>query len=410
MSSIENFINECPSHTNLTDSKLFRKIEACAENLHANELDQLVLQLSESKLTTYNAVLAVKLAKSKIAISQLNKNIHITFLFAIYKETETLSFAYETPLGEDCLNEKVRQIEWLVSRSSNVTWDLLIVDDGCPENSGLKAQEIANKSEYRDQIKILFLQDAINSNSPFVGKLKSTADSQKGGAILYGLRYAMSLKRKNNIILYTDADLSSHLGMSGLLTEAIVKHHKSLAIGSRREKTCFTLRSEFRDHRGKLFIYLRRRLLHPINYISDEQCGFKAFDASFLDNFLENVLENKFSFDVELLLRTELKKANSIAQIPIAWMDSDEASTTKDLEPYVPMLNRMVDFYEHYLPTHPEAEDFKSFIRDLTDKTWDQLIHNIPESIKKWDPIAAIQFNKVGTDQLKMCANLSKEL
>ena len=83
MSSIENFINECPSHTNLTDSKLFRKIEACAENLHANELDQLDLQLSESKLTTYNAVLAVKLAKSKIAISQLNKNIHITFLFGL---------------------------------------------------------------------------------------------------------------------------------------------------------------------------------------------------------------------------------------------------------------------------------------------------------------------------------------
>ena len=407
MSNVKNFIDQCPSHTNLTDSNLFRKIEACAQHLQEDELEQLDLQLAASQLTTYNAVLAVKLAKSKIALSQIYKKIHITFLFAVYKETERLSFSYETPLGEDCLNEKVRQIEWLVEGSPHVTWDLLIVDDGCPDNSGSKAQEIANRSVYRDQIKILFLQEAINGISSLVGQLKSTTNSQKGGAILYGLRYAASLKRKNNIILYTDADLSSHLGMAGLLAKAIVNDHKSLAIGSRREKTCFTLRSEFRDHRGKLFIYLRRRLLHPINYISDEQCGFKAFDALFLDNFLENVLETKFSFDVELLLRTELKKSNSIAQIPIAWMDSDEASTTKGLEPYVPMLNRMVDFYKHYLPSNPEAEDFKSFIRELTDEAWDQLIHHIPEAIKKWDPINDIQFNKVTTDELRICAGWS---
>jgi hypothetical protein len=406
MSIIEEFINNCPLQTNLRDNELFRKIENYADRLHEDKLDQLDQLLAESQLSTYSAVLAIKLAKSKFFLKQLNKDVHVTFLFAIYKETDRLSFSYESPLGEDCLNEKIRQIEWLVSNTSKVTWDLLIVDDGCPNGSGIKAQEIANKSAYRDQIKVLFLQEAIDSNSQLAGWLNSTADSQKGGAILYGLRYASSLKRKNNIILYTDADLSSHLGMSGLLIEALVHQNKSLAIGSRREKTSFTLRSDFRDNRGKLFIYLRRRLLHPINYISDEQCGFKAFDALFLDNFLEDVIETKFSFDVELLLRTELKKPNSIAQIPIAWMDSDEASTTKTLEPYVPMLNRMVDFYEHYLPSNPEAEDFKSFIRDLTEEAWDHLIHNIPMAIKTWDPIKDVQFNKVSTDQLRLSAKL----
>ena len=404
MSRIEEFINSCPYHIDLKDSEIFRKIEYHAKNLHEDELDQLDLMLAESPLSSYSAVLTVKLAKSKMAINRLNKGIHLTFLFAIYKETERMSFSYESPLGEDFINEKIRQIEWLVSESSNVTWDLVIVDDGCPDGSGKKAKEIANESVYRDQIKVLFLQEAIDSKSHLAGHLNSTDDSQKGGAILYGLRYASSLKRKNNIILYTDADLSSHLGMSGLLIEALIHSNKSLAIGSRREKTSFTLRSDFRNNRGKLFIYLRRRLLHPINYISDEQCGFKAFNALFLVSFLENVLETKFSFDVELLLRTELKKPNSISQIPIAWMDSDEASTTKDLEPYLPMLNRMVDFYEHYLPTHPEAEDFKSFIRDLSDDTWDRLICNIPDSIKTWDPVKDVQFNLVSTDQLKMCA------
>jgi len=405
MIRIDKFISKCPSQTNLTDSNLFRKIEKYAEKLHEDELDEIDLLLAESPLSTYSAVLVVKLAKSKLALNRINKDVHVTFLFAIYKETDRLSFAHETPLGEDCLNEKIRQIEWLVSKS-NVTWDLVVVDDGCPNGSGKKAQEIANKSVYRDQIRVLFLQAAIDSKSHLAGGLSSTADSQKGGAILYGLRYASSLKRKNNIILYTDADLSSHLGMSGLLIDALVRQNKSLAIGSRREKTCFTLRSDFRNNRGKVFIYLRRRLLHPINYISDEQCGFKAFDALFLDNFLENVIETKFSFDVELLLRTELKSPNSIAQIPIAWMDSDEASTTKDLEPYVPMLNRMVDFYEYYLPSNPEAENFKTFIQDLTEEAWEHLIRNIPVAIKKWDPIEDVQFNQVSSDQLRRCAKL----
>jgi len=407
MNSIEELINKYPSEANLKDGKLFRQIENHAQDLQEDELDDLDLLLAKSPLSTYSAVLVVKLAKSKLALKRLKKDVHITFLFAVYKETERLSLPTESPVGEDCLNEKIRQIEWLVSGSSKVTWDLLVVDDGCPDGSGQKVQELANKSAYRDQIKVLFLEEAIDSHSPLAGQLNAIKDSQKGGAILYGLRYSASLDRKNHIVLYTDADISSHLGMSGLLMEALVNQNKSLAIGSRREKTCFTLRSAFRDNRGKLFIYLRRRLLHPINYISDEQCGFKAFNTSFLEGFLENMLESKFSFDVELLLRTELKSPNSIAQIPIAWMDSDEASTTKDLEPYVPMLNRMVDFYDHYLPTHPEAEDFKSYIRDLTDETWDRLIHNIPDAIKAWDPVDDIEFNQVSTDQLKRCANKS---
>lgn len=406
MSSLETFIKRIPAKNDLADGKIFRQLEDQALDLREDELDQLDLELAESPLASYNSVLTVKLAKSKYALNSIKKQVHLTVVFAVYKETERLSFPHESPLGEDCLNEKIRQLEWLASGSTKLTWDLLIVDDGCPDSSGIKAGDIAEKSVYSDQIKVLFLQEAIDANSPFVGGLSSASESQKGGAILYGLRYATSLKRQNNIILYTDADLSSHLGMSGLLIDALVNQNKSLAIGSRRERTCFTIRSDFRNHRGKLFIYLRRRLLHPINYISDEQCGYKAFDAQFLHDFLEHVIETKFSFDVELLLRTELKRANSIAQIPIAWIDSDLASTTKDLEPYVPMLNRMIDFYEHYLPTNPEAEDFKEFIEKLNDESWDTLVHNIPDEIKTWDPIEDIHYNEVSTEQLKLSAKM----
>ena len=92
MSRIEEFINSCPSQTDLKDNNLFRKIEDFAQNLHEDELDQLDLMLAESPLTSYSAVLTVKLAKSKIAINRLNKDIHLTFLFAIYKEIENELF------------------------------------------------------------------------------------------------------------------------------------------------------------------------------------------------------------------------------------------------------------------------------------------------------------------------------
>ncbi len=406
MSEVERFISNCPTQVTLTDSGYFRKIENYSQALDQEEVKRLDLLLADSSLANYSAVLTVKLAKSKLALRHITKNVHLTFLFAVYKETERLSLAEEHPLGEDCLNEKVRQINWLVSGSPNISWDLIVIDDGCPDGSGRKAREIADKSDYCDQIKVLFLKEAIEAEYSLAGKLNSVYDSQKGGAILFGLRYASSLKRENNVVLYTDADLSSHLGMSGLLAEAIVVHNMSLAIGSRREKTSYTLRSDFRNYRGKLFIYLRRRLLHPINYISDEQCGFKAFDGTFLTDFLEGVIETGFSFDVELLLRTELKRPGSIAQVPIAWMDSDEASTTKALEPYIPMLNRMVDFYEYYLSPHPEAEEFKIFIRELNQKAWDHLIHHIPNEIKAWDPVEAIEFNQVSVDQLRKCAQM----
>ncbi len=111
MNRIEHFINKIPSQTNLTDGKLFRKLESYAQDLKEEELDQLDLLLAESPQSNFNSVLVVKLAKSKSAVKQLTKHTHLTVVFAIYKETERMSFPHETPLGEDCLNEKIRQLE-----------------------------------------------------------------------------------------------------------------------------------------------------------------------------------------------------------------------------------------------------------------------------------------------------------
>ncbi|NNK72796.1 MAG: hypothetical protein HKO94_06360 [Flavobacteriaceae bacterium] len=67
----------------------------------------------------------------------------------------------------------------------------------------------------------------------------------------------------------------------------------------------------------------------------------------------------------------------------------------------------MIDFYEHYLPTHPEAEDFKEFIQGLNEEAWDALVYNIPNEIKHWDPVEDIHYNGVSTEQLRRNAKMN---
>jgi hypothetical protein len=63
-----------------------------------------------------------------------------------------------------------------------------------------------------------------------------------------------------------------------------------------------------RNVRGKLFIFLWKRLLSPLRYITDTQCGFKVFRAEVVRDMLADVREKKFAFDLELLLKTELRR------------------------------------------------------------------------------------------------------
>ncbi len=61
---------------------------------------------------------------------------------------------------------------------------------------------------------------------------------------------------KKHIVVFTDADLSTHLGQLMLLADPIVNQGKLTAIGSRREKQSVVVKQVARNNRGKLFIYL----------------------------------------------------------------------------------------------------------------------------------------------------------
>ncbi|RZV53528.1 MAG: glycosyltransferase [Deltaproteobacteria bacterium] len=348
--------------------------------------------------------LAVKLAQSKRRMMALGGEVHVSVVFAVYKEHNRLRTQAEHPHGEDFLVRKVEQIEWLLRGSSGARWEMLVVDDGCPENSGAIAQDVIKSRGLGDRVKVLFLQHAIDTGHPAAVGITTTADSQKGGSIEYGMSVATEDDRRNHVVVFTDADLSTHLGQLGLLVEPILGRGYDAAIGSRREPRSVVIKSGARNARGKLFIYLWKRLIPTLSPIIDTQCGFKAFRADVAAGIVRDTVEKRFAFDIELLLRTVLGRSDSIERVAIAWIDSEAASTTTELQPYLPMLKSLVCISEKYLPPNETAAGFSALIDSLDEEAWARLSSNVPLEIAEREPIEFDDYDEVTPEHLRAAA------
>ncbi len=363
------------------------------------KLESTLIDRNESTMTFLR--LALKLASSKSLVSTVEEPLHISVVFAVYKEHHRILDSSQHPNGENFLVKKIQQMEWLFEGQDRITWDLTVVDDGCPEGSGKIAQEIIEANHLQNKAKVLFLSDAIAQALPPVKMLTSTNESQKGGSILYGMWDAVQQKRsQKHIVVFTDADLSTHLGQLMLLANPIVHHNQLSAIGSRREKASVVVKESSRNNRGKLFIYLWKRMIPNLENIIDTQCGFKAFSADIVPNItLENV-EQKFAFDVELLIKTELLKSDAISKVPIAWIDSDAESTTSDLQPYLPMLQSIASMQKRYFSDKDGYNDYADFVNALNDESFHRLLENIPQNITDREPDSFARYQGVSVEDL----------
>jgi hypothetical protein len=346
--------------------------------------------------------LAAKLAKSRKVVANLKRPTKLSVTFAVYKEHHRLLRPEKHAAGEDFLRRKVAQLDWLASASPQLTWELLAVDDGCPEGSGQLIEQLA-KTEGFENVRVLYLQEAIRQKLPITGALENTDQSRKGGSIIYGLWEASREQEqgRDEVVLFTDADLSTHLGQAGLLIDPILNDGKDVAMGSRRETASVVIKKGTRNLRGKLFIYLWKRMLSPaLLEIIDTQCGFKAFRADAAQAILNDLLERGFAFDVELLLKTEQRNPNGLAKVPIAWIDSEAESTTTALSPYLSMLQSIAAMNRKYLPPSPKATAFANFIEELDETGWNHLVDYVPEPIGTRDPQDFGHFDEVSVEHL----------
>ncbi len=366
-----------------------------------SDLRKLENDLIENKLeNTIASSIAAKLACSKKMVQLVTEPLHISVVFAVYKEHHRILKNSEHPHGENFLIRKIQQMRWLFEGQELITWDLTVVDDGCPEKSGEIAQKIINENSLQNEAQVIFLNDAIKRSLPIVKPLSSTDDSRKGGSILYGMWNATQKKHhKKHIIAFTDADLSTHLGQLMLLADPIINQSKLVAIGSRREKHSVVVKNSARNNRGKLFIYLWKRMIPKLGNIIDTQCGFKAFNANIIPEITLGNVEHKFAFDVELLIKTELLNPNSINKVPIAWIDSEAASTTTDLQPYLPMLKSIAKMQEKYFSD--KENQFADFVNSIDENDFKLLIENIPQGIVSREPDSFAEYKGVSANDLR---------
>lgn len=405
---IEKYIEAGPKEPDLTDEEYNKQVILAAEELlNAGIALEQISGIEEGLLTQYDAsmifvLLVLKITRSRLLVETIQSPLRVSVVFAVYKEHNRIRKKSEHPHGENFLVRKVAQLQWLFKGLSNIQWQLILVDDGCPEGSGKIAREIVGKEDLQEEVSVLFLEEAIERGLLPVRSLNSTSESQKGGSIVYGMWQAVEdYGKEHHIVAFTDADLSTHLGQTGLLIDPIIKRNKLAAIGSRREKDSVVIKKGARNTRGKLFIYLWKRLIPNLGYVVDTQCGFKAFKAEIIPVIGEELIEKKFAFDIELLLRTALLEPDGIEKVGIAWIDSEAASTTTALSPYLPMLKSIVKMYRKYFEPSDEREEFASFIEGLDEESFHLLLDHIPQELLDREPIEYNEFDKVSVADLR---------
>ena len=334
---------DMPLSMDLTDSEQERQAFDISELLldlypSEDELERVSSRIvTESQKYPVILHLALKLALSKQSLKSISAPIFSSFIVAMYNEHNRIRTNTEHPSGEDFLRRKVSQLNWLFKGEINKKWELIFVDDGCPEKSGDIAAEIIQQEKYNN-VRVLFLADGIEEGTPVTKELESTSDSQKGGAIQYGMWSAIKEHQGHDrhIVFFTDSDLSTNIAQAGLLLRQLEDQNRMCAIGTRYSAGGVYCTPKgamgVTDHDRLMLVFrhfIRSKLLPQIGEIIDTQCGFKAFKAEILKNVLDQMTDKRFSFDMELLLLTALQrgsKDNFIGEAPIVWIESNEES------------------------------------------------------------------------------------
>ena len=346
-----------------------------------------------------------KLRESERLVKKILHKVHVSIVIPVYGEKSRVTNPNET-----FVHTKIRQIESILGLNPNLTWDLALVDDGCPEKTGEFCNRLL-KSAFPDyyisrRVKVLFLKDGVEGNgSGLIKGLKSTRKSKKGGAVLFGLMCELkeiNIQGQDHILVYTDADLSVHLGQLGLILKPLVEGPYDLAIGSRRDKGSVVLRSTDRSHRGKLFIYFWKRVIHHLKGVYDTQAPFKAFRSEVLGNILQKAKEYGFAFDVEMLLRSEICGFR-LAKVPIAFYDNTVNSSTRSNAVHLRMLKSIVALGESV--ERNDGNFYARFINSLDLDRWERIIQGSKDILSIYD-ITELESEIVGQRVFEVLTSL----
>jgi glycosyltransferase involved in cell wall biosynthesis len=196
-------------------------------------------------------------------------------------------------------------------------WDaeVLVVDDGSTDNTAA-------------------LVEAWSRKHPAVQLIRNGQNHGKG----YSVRNGM-LRASGEIVMFTDADLSSPMDEAERLFRAI-DEGADVAIGSRwlTGRRIVHKQPLYRRVFGRCFNALTRTIMRlPF---ADTQCGFKAFrrEAAHLVFGLQRI--ERWGFDPEILF-IAVSRGLRVAEVPVTW-GHDERSRISYLRDGMQMLMELV--------------------------------------------------------------------
>lgn len=179
-------------------------------------------------------------------------------------------------------------------------YEVVVVDDGSTDST------------------VDVINDFITPASP-VRLVRNEGNRGKGFSVRHG-----ALEAIGDIVLFSDADLSSPIEESPLLLEPIRRGSLDVAMGSRAlDRTLIGVRQPWlREQSGKIFNVLVRVIL-GLDF-HDTQCGFKAFRRGPMLRVFGMQRIFGFGFDPEILFIAH-RQGLRIGEIPVRWNHSTES-------------------------------------------------------------------------------------
>ena len=180
-------------------------------------------------------------------------------------------------------------------REKEPNTEVIVVDDGSTDRTAAVVES------WRDRI-------------PQLRVVSNGVNRGKGFSVRHG-----SLEAGGDIVLFTDADLSSPIEEGEKLLAALATH--DVAIGSRAvDRSLIEVHeSLFREIAGIIFNRIVRVTLR-LPFV-DTQCGFKAFHRERCRVLFEQQTIERFGFDPELLYLAR-HHGLSIIEVPVRWAHS----------------------------------------------------------------------------------------
>jgi dolichyl-phosphate beta-glucosyltransferase len=189
-----------------------------------------------------------------------------------------------------------RVLEYL--RRGTRTYELIVVDDGSSDGTAGTV-------------------DAMNAAGSGILLVRHPVNLGKGAAVRTGV-----LASKGDIVLFTDADLSTPISDAETLFRALADG-ADVAIGSRAldRKLVEVHQPLYRETMGRIFNLFVQAILLP--GLHDTQCGFKAFRGDIGRRLFAPMVSRGFDFDPEVLYRAR-RQGLVIREIAVHWRNSPD--------------------------------------------------------------------------------------